>query len=272
MQNTRSVLWARAAGAVMIAVLTWVVSASTGLAQFGGLPKIPKLPKKNTTTSQPATKEVNPSHAGTMEVASVSAMTPDSAPPGGHGQVALTGTNFKPGMTLRFNCKGASFDADSVKVESATKVVAQISVPVTAQEGSCSTSARSASGKDPFQISNSANMPIAVSAVYIGEGDMQFMDMMMKMQQAMMPGYGKQGGAGQITLDSGSIKYVQDGQPTFTESISSVKSMGEMKQNGNPVGIFRIVFNDGKIYNFSGSGSVGNSHAVFEFLQKKLGK
>jgi len=48
--------------------------------------------------------------------------------------------------------------------------------------------------------------------------------------------------------------------------------MGEMKQEGKPMGIFRIVFNDGKIYNFGGMGNGSDGHAAFEFLQKKLGK
>ena len=38
------------------------------------------------------------------------------------------------------------------------------------------------------------------------------------------------------------------------------------------MGIFRIVFNDGKIYNFGGMGNGSDGHAAFEFLQKKLGK
>jgi len=104
------------------------------------------------------------------------------------------------------------------------------------------------------------------------------MDIMMKMQQAAMAqmaqGPGNQGNQskGEIQLNAGSIKYVQGGKETFTESISGVKSMGEMKQNGQPIGIFRIVFNDGKIYNFGAMGSTAQAHSTFEFLQKKLGK
>jgi hypothetical protein len=246
-------------------LLLWAASSATGVAQFG-LPKIPKLPK----TSKAATPQVKASRAATMEV--VSTMSPDAAPPGGYGQVVVVGENFKDGMQVTFNCKGAQFKADSVKVESATKAVAQIKVPVTATEGPCGTSMRSNSGKEPFQISNSANMPVAVPVILLGEGDMQFMDMMMKMQQAMAPGFGGQGAQGQIQFEGSSIKYVKGDQTTFTESVSGVKSMGEMKQGDQPIGIFRIVFNDGKIYNFMGGQQASDAHAVFLYLQKKLGK
>ena len=88
----------------------------------------------------------------------------------------------------------------------------------------------------------------------------------------MMAGYGNQGEQGRIELEGSSIKYVKGGATTFTESVSAVKSMGEMKQGGQPVGIFRIVFNDGKIYNFGAMGNTASGHDAFVFLQKRLGK
>ena len=267
MPRIYSVLFTRTVCTLVAVIFLWAAGASIGAAQF---PKVPGLPKRNTKTSKPGTSEVRPSRAGTAEV--VSTISPDSAPPGGHGQVVLTGQNFKDGMQVKFNCKGAEFSPNSLKVESPTRVVAQVTVPVTAEEGPCGTSMRSEPGKEPFRISNSANMPVALSVILIGEGDMQFMDMMMNMQKAMMAGYGNQGESGRIELEGGSIRYVKGSATTFTESISGVKSMGEMKQGGQPMGIFRIVFNDGKIYNFGGMGSGSDGHAVFTFLQKKLGK
>ncbi len=249
------------------AIFVWAAGASISTAQFH-LPKIPSLPKNK--TSKPATSEVKPSRAATGEV--VSMMSPDSAPPGGHGQIVLTGQNFKEGMQLHFNCKGAQFSPDSFKVESSTRVVAQVTVPLTAEEGPCGTSMSSEPGKEPFRISYSANMPVAIPVALIGEGDMQFMDMVMSMQKVLMAGYGNQGEQGRIVLEGSSIKYVKGSATTFTESASGVKSLGEMKQGGNPVGIFRIVFNDGKIYNFGAMGNSTDAHATFEFLQKKLGK
>ena len=265
MPRTRQITIGPIVVAVFAGFSLWAGLISSGAAQFR-LPKIPSLPK----TSKPGSPEVKPSRAGTREV--VSSVSPDSAPPGGHGQVVLTGQNFKDGMQIQFQCKGADFSADSVKFDSPTKVEAQITVPVTAQEGPCGIGGNSTPGKEPFRISNSANMPIALTVAFLGEGDMQFMDIMMKMQQsAMAQGPGNQS-KGEIQLGAGSIKYVQGGKETFTESISGVKSMGEMKQNGQPIGIFRIVFNDGKIYNFGAMGNTAQAHSTFEFLQKKLGK
>lgn len=252
------------------ALMVWAASGSTSFGQLRGL-KVPSLPKGIVKPSKPASPEVKPSRGDSPEVQVLSMISPDSAPPGGHGQLVLTGQNFKDGSPLTFDCKGARFRADSIKVESATKAVAQITVPVTAEEGPCSTSMRSAK-EGPFQISNSASMPVAVSAILLGEGDMQFMEMMMKMQQAMAPGFGSQGAQGHIEIAAGAIKYVQGDKATFTEPIPGVKSMAEMKQGGQPIGIFRIIFNDGKIYNFMGGQQGKDAHEVFTYLQKRLGK
>jgi hypothetical protein len=227
------------------------------------------MPKKETKTSKPSTAEIKPSRAGSYELV-VTKVDPDSVPPGGHGQVVLVGEGFKNGVEIRFSCPGGEFAAENVKVDSPTKVEVLISVPVTAQEGTCNILGTNPE-KEVFRISNSGNMPISLPSMLLGEGDLQFIDLMMKMQQAMSPGFGKQSESGRIELDSSSIKYVQGGKATFTESISGVKSMAEMKQAGQPIGIFRIVFNDGKIYNFGGT-QQKDTHAVFEFLQKKLGK
>lgn len=260
-------LFAQTVFTTLAAILAWVGGASIAAAQFH-IPKIPSIAK--TKTSKPGTAEVSPSRAGTGEV--VATISPDSAPPGGHGQIILTGQNFKEGMRLQINCKGAQFSPDSFRVESPTRIVAQVSIPIAAQEGPCGTSTSSAPGKEPFRISNSADMPIQIPLALLGEGDMQFMDMMMSMQKALMAGHGNPAEAGQLSLQGGSIKYVKGGATSFTESASGVKSMGEMKQNDQPMGIFRIIFNDGKIYNFAASGSSSDGHTVFTFLQKKLGK
>ena len=273
MRRISRVLCLKCVCALVGAILVWSAAASIGAAQFG-LPKIPKIPKvtkkKEAKPSEPATPEIKPSGGATIEV--LSEISPNAAPPGGYGQVVATGDLFKDGMSFEFRCEGAEFKPDSIKVESPKRLVAQIHVPVTAKEGPCGTSLRSMPGKEPFRIAMSASMPVSTSATLLGEGDMQFMDLMMKMQQAMAPGFGNQGAQGHIELDSGSIKYVKGGETVFSKPGSGVKEMGEMKQGGNPIGIFRIVFNDGKIYNFCGSAQREDAHQVFEFLKKKLGK
>ena len=273
MYRMSRVLCARCICAVVAAILMWASGSSNGAAQVG-LPKlsgIPKGTKKETKPSPPGSPEINPSPGGSIEVLSM--ISPDAAPPGGMGEVVVTGDLFKGGKDLEFHCQGAEFKPDSIKVESPKRVVARIHVPVTAQEGPCGTSLRSMPGKEPFRISTSASMPIGVGAYMLGEGDMQFMELMMKMQQVMAPGFGNQGETGLILLAPGSIKFVQGGKTIFTEPATGVKSMAEMKQGGQPIGIFRVVFNDGKIFNFMGAKAGGEgSHQTFEFLRTKLGK
>jgi hypothetical protein len=69
-----------------------------------------------------------------------------------------------------------------------------------------------------------------------------------------------------------SIISIKGNATSFTESTSAVKSVGEMKQGDKPVGIFRIVFNDGKIYDFGSMRDSSIGHAAFVLLQKRLGK
>jgi hypothetical protein len=212
----------------------------------------------------------------------VSTASPDSAPPGGHGQVALTGQNFKDGMKLQFNCKGVNFPADSTKVDSPTHMEAQITVPIGAQEGPCDLadqnipSFHNPIAKGALSISNSANMPIAISLALMGEGDMQYGDIMMSMSKMMMAA-SQNGGkvdAGMLQLEGGSIKYVKGSTTSFNESNSAVKSLDAVLVYGSaPSGYFKISFNNGKIYTLGPAGpGGGDPNVTLAFLKKKLGK
>lgn len=267
MPRTYHQVIARLAGGMTASILLWA-GVVTPAAQFH-IPKVPGVSKTNKTS------ETKPSPGSTLEV--VSSVSPDSAPPGGRGQIVLTGQNFSNGMTLKFTCKGAQFSPDSIKVESPTRLTAQISVPVSAQEGPCGAGAASTAGKEPFRISYSASMPVELALMYMGEGDMQYQDIMMSMSKSMMAA-SQSGGkvdTGTLQLDGGSIKYVKGGATTFSESTSAVKKVEPVQMYGQTLPYFRIVFNSGKIYTFgpnpSGS-SDSNSTAVCAFLQKKLGK
>jgi hypothetical protein len=269
---------------VLVIIGLWVAGSTSASAQFG-LPKIPKLPKvskKETKPSEKATPEVGASAAASVEV---SQMSPDSAPPGGSGEVTLTGKGFKEGMTLDFRCQGAQFQPDSIKVTAPDHAVAQISVPTSAKEGPCGLSIASSKTGEPFRISASANMPMVLPVIFLGEGDMNFMQLMPKMQEQIMKaaqGNWQQGQTSQnkpksqgLRVDSESIKYLDlDGKTVFEEKVSGVKSMGEMTQMNQPTGIFRIVFNDGKIYNFGQGlrGGGGAANQDYLFLKKRLGK
>jgi len=249
---------------VLMAVFVWAAVASTGAAQF----RLPKVPGNSN-------KETKPSRASTYEV--VSSVSPDSAPPGGHGQLILTGENFKDNMKLQFKCKEAEFPPDSFKVESPTRLVAQVTIPVGAQEGPCETADPSAyptstMSKDSFRISNSANMPVAIAVGLAGEGDMQFMDITMGITKTYGPSPVGQGLTGRLELDGSSIKYVKGSETSFTESTSAVKIVEQVMFYGQASPCFRIVFNDGKTYNFGQTDPNASALLVFQYLKKKLGK
>ncbi len=269
---------------VMVVFLGIVLGPGLASAQFG-LPKIPKLPKKvtkkakDTKESENATPEVTASGVGSPEVAQIS---PNEAPPGGQGEVVLTGKGFGNGLSLNFNCKGAQFEPKSIKVESPTRAVANIAVPVSAEEGPCGLSLKSSQSGEPFKISNSAGMPVTLPVLYMGEGDMDFMAIMQKMSQVMMKqtqGNWQEAGAqankppSGLVVEGGSLKFVDEGKAVFTEPGSNVKAIQEMHQGDQAVGIFRIVFNDGKIQNFMDrEGGSKKGSGVAAYLKKKYGK
>jgi hypothetical protein len=256
----------------------WGIGSGTALAQFH-LPKIPKLPKKESKPAAPATKEVGASNAATLEV---SLIAPDSAPPGGTGELTITGKGFAKDSAIGFNCPHGQFSLENIQVVTPTKMTGTIHVPLDTEEGPCGVNgANLAKGGAPFRISNSSPLPVAVAAGYIGEGDMDFMQMMMKFQQVAMKNAqgswqsGSNSGQApppdELHLTPSTISFYSAGQKIFEEPVSGVKNLGEMSQGGHPIGIFRIVFNDGKIYNFAGK--VENSgDATYLYLKQKLGK
>jgi hypothetical protein len=69
------------------------------------------------------------------------------------------------------------------------------------------------------------------------------------------------------------VKYVQGEETVFSRPTSSVSKIEEMTMMGESSGVFRIVFMDGKIYNFmdKSESSAGKGHA-FKVVKKKLGK
>ncbi len=274
------------------AVLLWTVGAATAAAQFG-LPKInvPKLPGQKTTKTK-AKKQVEP--AGPPP--EITAIEPNSGAPGSSGEVKLTGKNLNKKLGLALKSGSNQVRVTHFQVQSPEHATMVVAVPADAPEGEYSLEVTqyaeasvdadgetSLSGSPEvyaipdtapkFKVSGTGNLPVTVPTSLLGEGDMQYMDMMMKMQQAMMPGFGNQGGEGKILIASGSVKYVQGDKTVFAQPISAVKDLAEMKQGGQPIGIFRIVFTDGKIYNFFGGGQHGgDAHASFVLLKKKLGK
>ena len=105
------------------------------------------------------------------------------------------------------------------------------------------------------------------------------MTMMMKMGELsskMAPKTSSQEAGASATLppvsglfvEGSSLKFVEiDGKTLFTEPASAVKAIQQMTMAGQTMeGMFRIVFNNGKTYNFSGD------EGTLQYLKKRLGK
>ena len=130
-----------------------------------------------------------------------------------------------------------------------------------------------------LKISKSGSLPVVLQLLFIGEGEMDMMTMSMKMAEQASKGAPKgtwqEVGASAtlppvsgLFVEGNSLKYVDgDGKTLFTEPASAVKAIQEMTMAGETTGIFRIVFNNGKSYNFTAAGE-----GTIEYLKKRLGK
>jgi hypothetical protein len=207
-------------------------------AQFH-MPKIPKLGK-----SQPAEQKKE----ATAPAPELTAISPNSASPGAEGDLVLTGKNFDSGTGIRMNCPEEAPSITSFKVESATRAVVHVRFGFATKEGPCelymaegpasenTTAEMAASGAGTptvtqvksditFVISIPSAMPMALPVVYIGEGEMQFTDVMMKVQQVLQ-GSWNDSGKTLLLVTKGEVKLKQGDQTTFTLAVSNVKEVG----------------------------------------------
>lgn len=271
-----------------VTVLMLGLSATAwGAAQFR-LPKLPKLPKTGSQQQQ------QPQNAPTGPAPELTSIDPNSASPGAEGDLVLTGKNFNVGTGLRINCSGEQPTISNFKVESATRATVHVRFGFETKEGPCEiyleqrpTSANSqgeitasSSGTVEvtqvkgvtFTISIPSAMPMALPVIYIGEGNMDFMAVMMKVQQAMQ-GSWNDAGKPLLLVTKGEVKLKQGDKIVFTLAASNVKEVGQMSMMGQNVGVFRLVCNDGKIYNFMEQEGQGlpKGKAV-EVIKAALGK
>lgn len=275
-------------------ILMWflagvLISLGDGLApafaQFG-LPKLPRLPK--TRKSKPP-EQKNESAGPIPELTKIE---PDSAPPGGGGQIVLTGNNFSVGTNLRMTCHNQAVTLEDFKVESPTRAVAHVKVAFGATEGPCELALEQhPTTKDPageitastsgtvevaqvktatFSISKASPLPIELSVTYLGEGEMEFMDMMMKVQKSMQGSWGDTGKP-YLLLSPSQFKFVQGEKSVVAEPASNVKEVGQMSMQGESIGVFRIVCKNGKIYNFM-EGQGHSKGEAFKIVKSTLGK
>jgi hypothetical protein len=268
-----------------LTVVLFFAGTAWGAAQFH-LPKIPKLGK-----SQSAEQKKGP--AGPAP--ELSSISPSSASPGAEGDVVLTGKNFNSGTGLRMSCGDETPSISNFKVEGPTRAVMHVKFPFEMKEGPCqlylvqgpagtdTTGEIAASGGGSlqitqvksdvsFQIALSSAMPMALPVIYVGEGDLQFMEIMMKMQQAMQ-GSWNDAGKPQLYVSKSEVKLKKGDTAVFTEPASNVKEVGEMSMMGQNVGVFRLVCTDGKIYNFIEQESQGLPKGkTVEIIKSTLGK
>lgn len=323
-------------------LLGMLVGGSMARAQFG-LPKI-KIPKIGKQEPKPAAR-VKKLLAPAPEI---TAITPDSAPPGGEGRLILTGKNLIQSVDLRILCENGGADA-KVKVESPERAVAEVLFSENA-EGPCHISlvygrggggeivpAREASPEISqeqsvgFSISDSSPMPVGLGKFMLipeeemrllvdldargqkmrraqeqaekdqdtqklveeakqagKERDLQKMmelaqqmqqkgEFQVAQQQGMLMGADaqrlseleKQEKLGKLLLEAGSLKFVAEDATLFTEPVSAVKQIAELKVGGESKGIFRIAFKDGKTYAFK---DTEVNQQGMERIKKRLGK
>ena len=248
------------------------------------MPKIPKLGKSQPAEQKKVTSSPSPE---------VTEISPNSASPGAEGGVVLTGKNFAAGTGLRMNCGGETPSITNFKVESPTRATAHLRFPFDMKQGPCDIylevrpvsnaqgeiSASSAGSVEVtqvkavgFSISIPSAMPMALPVIYIGEGEMQFMDVMMKVQQAMQ-GSWSDSGKPLLYVAKSEVKLKQGDKTVFAEPGSNVKEVGQMSMMGQNVGVFRLVCTDGKIYNFMEQESDGLPKGrTVEIIKITLGK
>ncbi len=291
------------------AVLALFVLACVSLAwsQFPRLPKVPKklpIPGAGSTDDKAQGKKSKGATGGSSREESkepppeLTGLSPDAAPPGGAGELALTGNNFTADMCIQIDCGKVGVQVKNFKLAGSTRAVAQIQVPFKAQDGPCKLALiRQPGGCKPdeteesrqhspkvflipatgptFHVSSTANMPVAVPVAYLGEGEMDMMSASSKMAGVFGGGFGDTGEATLLVLTGDSVKCTQGNTTHFAGARSAVKAVQEMRMQGQSVGIFRIVFNNGKIYNLMGT-QTGESGVepkeLYQIVKARLGK
>lgn len=107
----------------LAAALIWILTGTAiAPARSPGLPEVPAQAKPRAAKNQPG-----------RVPAVLTGISPNAAPPGGTGELVLTGKNFVPRMGLRLACATTS----EFKVESPQRAVIQIKVSLEEQEGDC---------------------------------------------------------------------------------------------------------------------------------------
>lgn len=187
----------------------------------------------------------------------ITAIAPDSAPPGGGGEIVISGKNLTPNLELSLTC-GA---VEGFKVQSPERAVATLYVYPAAREGPCGAALerypmrRAASGEIevskedtpevfmiprqsfPFTISNSGKMPTALKVW-----------------------------RGLVFISSETIKYVEGDKTVFSEPTPQA-----LECEPGDYGKFTLYFRDGKSYKLGVSLDESTSEKACRTLKKRAG-
>lgn len=257
-----------------------IVGVPVAMAQFG-LPKLPKVPKVGKQEQKPSAQASVPRGPAPE----VTAITPNSVPPGWEGDVVFTGKNFAQNMKLRLECgKSTGF-----RVESAERATFHLKVQPSAEETTCiialevppaaptTETGPSAQGTPlvvqvtgaTFAISESSALAQAFQACFLAEGNLQPMELMVKMSEVMQKGSQDEC---KIYVSPDSVKYTDQGKPVLDQPASAVKTVESVLLMGQPTGMFRIVLASGKTYNFFASGGHNADDPLEGQIKRKLKK
>jgi hypothetical protein len=123
--------------------------------------------------------------------------------------------------------------------------------------------------------SRQAAVIVEAPATFVGEGDMQFRQLVMNIQRGLAGGAkaGEVMRKGRLVVTPDFVRFVQADQTVFEAATPSVREVAPISMMGQPTGVFRIVFKSGKIYNFMDQSEGGAEKGqAFKTVKKKLGK
>jgi len=250
-------------------------------ATLGG--RLPAFPQGGST------QQIKPSAPGTPEVTQLG--TECAAGGRKSTEIVITGKNF-PGpfpsvkdskwrSFPRIGCSppegagGGSFrlTVDSLTLESPTRAVARVLVPEGKENADCQLTVYGPGAPLKFHIVNtSLSQNLELEARFVGEGNLSLGQILAHPMDLLSA-------PGRLSASPSSVKFVQGDKTVFDQPASSLKTAQGLP--GNPLWGFRILFNDGKVYNFQ-TLTTSSSHVCEggkylavppqEALKKVLGK
>jgi hypothetical protein len=232
-------------GIVFALAFAGIIFAPATRAQLPGVPKLPGSGNKNTRDTKPSAKDTP----------TIKQVSPSKILPGKPFDLTITGTNLTEGMDIALACHdqmnghdAAAFTVKpvSVKATSSATLVAHVEFPAGHTDSHCRLTAVGPDIMPGTQVvvSEHINDPMQLSGRFIGEGELE------PMQMAQQIGPAMQRTGEKFELLPGSVRYTQGGKTLFDRPISDIKSIEPVKINGSSSGMFRLVFKDGKTYNF----------------------